>query len=80
MQEHGVYGVFEDRVKSMYASLQESGDFFSDDHRFASPEGPIFEPVIASVMPSKASVGVHLSPQTLLLSRGEQYLPPASRN
>eukprot|EP00439_Symbiodinium_sp_Y106_P075708 s1308_g15.t1 len=36
MEEHGVYGVFEDRVKSMY--------------------GPIFEPVIASVMPSKASV------------------------
>jgi len=36
MEEHGVYGVFEDRVKSMYE--------------------PIFEPVIASVMPSKASV------------------------
>jgi len=41
MQEHGVYGVFEDRVKSMY--------------------GPIFEPVIASVMPSKASVDAQIA-------------------
>mmetsp|Transcript_75629 Transcript_75629/g.180717 ORF Transcript_75629/g.180717 Transcript_75629/m.180717 type:complete len:644 (+) Transcript_75629:63-1994(+) len=41
MQEQGVYGVFEDRVKSMY--------------------GPVFEPVIAAVMPNKASIDKHIA-------------------
>ena len=41
MQEQGIYGVFEDRVKSMY--------------------GPVFEPVIAAVMPNKASIDKHIA-------------------
>eukprot|EP00439_Symbiodinium_sp_Y106_P046281 s310_g5.t3 len=41
MEEQGVYGIFEDRVKSMYE--------------------PVFKPVIASVMPNKASIDMHIT-------------------
>ncbi|CAE7211853.1 unnamed protein product [Symbiodinium necroappetens] len=41
MEEQGVYGIFEDRVKSMYE--------------------PVFKPVIASVVPNKASLDMHIT-------------------